>query len=105
MAFTENLSPFFDTKGHAVAAVFTVNPSAVTPTTLQAKVIFEAPTEQVTVYDVDIEAAAPSLMVKTGDIPGVRRTSSVVVNGATYIVERVVPDGTGVSTVYLRTSS
>lgn len=96
MAFTENLSLFFDQDGFAVEAVFNLSP---TPRTVS--VIFNTPSQSVEMYGTETEADAPNLMARTADLTGVGRAKTVTVNSVIYKVERIAHDGTGVSTVYL----
>ncbi|HEY0545315.1 MAG TPA: head-tail joining protein [Pyrinomonadaceae bacterium] len=96
MAFTEDLTLFFDPDGFAIEAVFNLSP---TPRT--ASVIFNTPSQAVDIYDAQVEADAPNLLAKTSDLSGVKRGTTVTVNSVAYKVERIADDGTGVSTVYL----
>jgi hypothetical protein len=102
VAFTEDLSPFFDVAGHAVAAVFHLGGAPAV--NLNAKVIFDNPTEEVTLYETAIEARAPTLLAKTAEIPGVVRGKTVTVNSITYTIVKVtaIDDG-AVSQVHLQT--
>lgn len=98
MAFTEDLSPFFDaTTGFAVPAVF--KRGSTTLATLS--VIFNNPSQSVEIYDTQLEEVAPFLLAPTALLAGIKRNDTVTVNGATYRIERIHPDGTGVSTVSL----
>ena len=99
MAFTEDLSLFFDPDGFAIEGVFNLGGSpAVTRT---VSVIFNTPSQSVDLYGTQVEADAPNLLAATSDLAGVTRARTVTIAGTTYKVERIVPDGTGVSTVYL----
>jgi hypothetical protein len=48
-----------------------------------------------------VENASPSLTVRTSDVEGIGRGSSVIVDGLTYFVVEVRPDGAGVTTLIL----
>lgn len=98
MAFTENLDQFFSTDDFAVEAVFTLSNAS----TRTVKVIFDTPSQNVEIYDTDIEADAPFLRCKTSDVVGIEN-GTVTVNGNVYKVKKVTKDdGTGVSLVYLK---
>lgn len=93
MAFTEDLSLFFETDDFAVEAIFG---------TKKVNVIFNTPTQEVTVYDQEIVSDAPFLTCRTSDLSGVAPRSPVKVGGTTYTIARITNDGTGVSQVYLK---
>lgn len=96
--FTEDLSQFFDEQtGFAVRARFTRGAVEVAT----ASVIFSDPSQSVEIYAVDLEESAPTLLAPTAPLAAVKRKDTVAVNGATYSVERLRPDGTGITTVYL----
>lgn len=100
MAFTEDLSVFFDTKtGFADDAVINLSPTG----TRRVKVIFNTPTQSVQIFDSSIEADAPNLQVETSDLTGVRKgRETITVRGRTYSIEKIADDGTGLSTLYLK---
>jgi hypothetical protein len=98
LAFTEDLSLFFDvTKGFAVPAVFTRGEVEIAT----ASVIFNDPSQAAEIYGTPIEAAAPFLQAPTASLVALKRGDTATVNDATYRVEIIRPDGTGVSNVFL----
>mgnify|MGYP000538227379 CR=1 FL=1 len=99
MAFTEDLTQFFDTDDFAVEAIFTLSPSG----TRTVKTIFDTPTQSVDIYDSSIEADAPLLRCKTSDLASVKNNANVEIDSTNYKVKRIVNDGTGISIVYLKT--
>ena len=97
MAFTEDLSLFFDVSGgFAVAAVITMGSS-----TRSIPVIFNDPTQSVEIYDTSVEAGAPFLQAQATDVAGVKKGHTAQVNSVTYKIERVHRDGTGLAILYL----
>lgn len=96
--FEEDLSLFFDVEtGFAVNAVFTRG--VVTIATVA--VIFNDPSKSVEINNTDIEEPAPFLQAPTVLLAAVKRGDTATVNGATYRIERIHPDGTGASIVLL----
>ena len=99
MAFTEDFGVFFNESDFAVGATITLQTGA----TRQIKIIFDAVTQNVSLYDTNIEANTPNFQCQSSDMAGVKtRVSTIAINGKTYTIERIEPDGTGVSTVYLK---
>jgi hypothetical protein len=90
MAFTEDLSPFFDTDEFAVSALW--NGTTTVP------VIFD------NAYDEGIGMAAllPIVTGKAADFPGVAAGQTLLINGVTYKIDTPQPDGTGLVTLILK---
>ena len=97
MAFVEDFAVFFNPADFAVAAVFQRQNVPV----VACHVIFDDPTQQIEVYDQAVEELAPRLRARTADVTDVRRKDVVEVNGSLYRVERLSPDGTGVTNITL----
>lgn len=96
--FQEDLSPFFDvTTGFAVSAVFKRDAATIAT----VAVIFNDPSKSVEINNTDIEEPAPFLQAPTASLVAVQRGDTVTVNGATFRIERIHPDGTGTSLVLL----
>jgi len=93
--FAEMFDAFFDTTGFAVPATLTVSgtPSAVT-------VIFDAayvdPLGQ-------IEGSVPMVWLTTSEAGAVVQGDTILVGATTYTVVEVMPDGTGITQLRLRT--
>lgn len=98
MAFTEDLSQFFETDDFAVEAVITLPDSSLRT----VKTIFNTPSQSVEIYDTNIESDAPNLTVKTADLTGVKTRNSINVGGTDYLIEHISHDGTGVSTLFIK---
>ena len=98
MAFAEDLSQFFDTDDFAVLAVFT---RAGEPL-VTAYVIYNGPSHAVRVEGTAVEEAAPFLLAQAEAVEEVLRKDDVAVDGeGDFVVERVHPDGTGLTLIYL----
>lgn len=96
--FQEDLSPFFDvTTGFGVNAVFKRGVATIAT----VAVIFNDPSASVEIYNTDIGEPAPFLQAPTASLAAVKRGDMATVNGATYRIERLHPDGTGTSIVRL----
>jgi hypothetical protein len=95
--FAEDVSLFFDQGEFAVEAVFTRAGAEVAT----ASVIFNAPSHEVNFGQAAVEESAPFLMAPSASLAAVRRKDAVAVNGADYFVERLHPDGTGMTVAYL----
>lgn len=90
MPFAEDLAPFFSIAGFATAVVFN---GALSVNAIFDNAYFEA--EQTV-------GTQPQLTCKTADLATVAVGASVVVNGTSYTVANIEPDGTGVSVVQLQ---
>lgn len=103
MAFTEDLTVFFDAADHAVSATWT--PAAGGgPFTIE--VIFENGYREYELGEAGQAGAQPFFLVSGTQIAqgsGMKRGDTVAVNSVNYTVAQVEPDGTGVSRVWLRT--
>lgn len=97
MAFAENFAQFFDTDEFAGEAVFTRGGETVAT----AAVIFNGPSHQVSVYETGVEEPAPFLLAASASVAAVKRRDAAAVNGAVHVVERIEPDGTGLTKLYL----
>lgn len=89
MAFTEDLTAFFDTSDFAITA--TVGGSSVNG-------ILDSEFVEVG----DVEAARPVFMCASSDVPSVTHGTTVVASGTTYKVIGIEPDGTGITQLYLQ---
>jgi hypothetical protein len=96
--FTEDLSQFFDeTTGFAISVTFMRGAAEIAT----VRAIFNDPSHSVEVQSTDIEEAAPFLQAPTASLAPVKRGDKATVNGAHFRVERLHPDGTGTSIVWL----
>lgn len=91
MAFTEDLSAFFDVAGFAVAA------------------LYQGVTTVDGIFDADYaeplgniaEGRSPVFIYRSADLPSVAHGHTLVINATTYLVRGVEPDGTGVTLLRL----
>ena len=98
MAFVEDLAPFFDdVSGFAVVATITRGATPV----VTCNVIFDRPSEPVGLYDQEIEELSPRVKGPTAELATVKRGDTVTVSAVAYRVERLRPDGTGVTILHL----
>lgn len=98
MAFTEDLSPFFDVDdGFAVEAEFARGATLLKT----CNVIFDDPTHEVSLYEQGVEERAPTLRAKSADVATIKRGDIATVNAVDYRVERIHADGTGITIIYL----
>lgn len=56
-----------------------------------------------TMYGVEIEASKPTLICSTDEIATVRSRMTVTIRSVVYTVEKIERNGTGASSVYLKT--
>lgn len=92
MAFTEDLAPFFADFG--VSAIYTpVGGVAATITVIFNK-DYSLPQG---VGEVGIPTSAPVATCKTADVSTASRGATLVIDGVTYNVIEVAPDGTGIT--------
>lgn len=93
MAFTEDLTQFFDTDDFGVAATI----GAATVNGIFENQFLGAPGEA------PVAGTVPTFTCRTTDVSSVvSGTSTAVINSATYTVVGIHPDGTGVTTLILR---
>jgi hypothetical protein len=103
MAFDDSadLDALFDTDDFAVVAE--ISDPADEDFDLTINVIFDATTEQVTVYgETNVEAANPQFRCKTSDLATVKRKYIATIASQAYKIERMEAEGDGkTSVVYL----
>ncbi len=93
MAFTEDLTAMFDvTYGFAVNATYK---------TRTIPVIFDEQYYAEQGIDVDIASSRPAATCKTSDVSTAAEGDSIVIDGTTYTVTTVMPDGTGITVLSL----
>jgi len=100
--FTEDLTPFFDLAGFAYEATWT---PAAGGGPYSVQVIFDNPDYNNSLGDAGDTGLAPRCMasdVQLAQGAGITRNDSLVINGTTYKVADINPDGTGVTTLVLR---
>lgn len=90
MPFVEDMSAFFNTAEFATPA--TIGGVAV-------DVIFEQPFADP--FGAVVDAAQPQCWAPSASVQAARQGTAVVVGGVSYQVERIEPDGTGVSRITL----
>src|ERR1043165_3285404 len=94
--FAEDRSQFFDTRDFAEVATLHLAGGV----TRALNVIFNDPSQEVTVYDTAVEASRPTMQCLKEDVAGLARGNLVDVSGGTHTVVRIAADGTGLVTVY-----
>jgi hypothetical protein len=101
MAFTEDLSQFFDTDDFAVAAIIKTSAAAVVR---NINVIFDKPSNPLALFEGQVTKPMPFVRCRTADVADVIANShTMTIAGTEYrIVEPPEDDGTGVSTVQIR---
>lgn len=99
MAFTEDLTPFFDTNDFAVEATIK-NPDNSTLRT--ANVIFDDGRQNAGLLNAGIEVPNTTMRCKTADLASVTHNHKVTIGATTYRIINRQDDGTGVSTVALQ---
>lgn len=92
MAFTEDLTPFFDTDDFAVAATYNGS------TTVNG--IFDNGFASVGAGP-GVEGSLPSFTCRAADVSSAAHGDTLVISGTTYSVVGVHPDGTGVMVLAL----
>lgn len=97
MAFTEDLSAFFDTDDFAVEAVFTRG----VDTIATVNVIFDVPTEYVAYDQVNVAADNPYCQAISSEVAAIRRGDTCTIDSVAYGVRLIKADGTGVTHIDL----
>jgi hypothetical protein len=100
MAFTEDLSPFFDTDDFAVSAVIKTAAGATVRT---INVILTSALAALQLLGAEALTSEPSVLCKTSDLSGVVVNDyKLTVGAVTYRITDRKDDGTGVSTLQIR---
>lgn len=100
MAFEEDLTPFFDLNGFAVAAVVKDAGGAAIR---NANVVLETPTREAELHGADVMLPTPFAVIRTADARDIRRGCTLTIGAAVYAVtEPPEDDGTGLTTLRLR---
>lgn len=95
MPFTEDLAPFLSTSDFAVTA---------TVGGVSVSVIFDrAHVEAMGGFGGGIDATQPTALLKTSDVTAqsIARNTAIVIDGTTYYVQSLQPDGTGMTLLVL----
>jgi len=93
-----DLVAFFDTDAFAQTAVYTHLGYPAT----QIPVIFDSEYSVVQeIGEPGMGVPTPQALCKTADVENASRGDTLVVNGTTYYVQEVRPDGTGITTLIL----
>lgn len=96
MNFADDLDIFFS--DFAVTATYTPAAGA----DKMVKVIFDAVYESVSMYDgVAVSSASPAAHCKSADVVGVKANDALAIDGSTYRIAEIQPDGTGMTTLIL----
>lgn len=90
---TDDLSIFTSTNDFAAAAALNG--------TTAINVIFDAAYEAINLQTGEVEGTAPVAICKESDVSGVSHGDTLLVNGTTYHIRGVRPDGTGLTTLIL----
>ena len=83
--FAEDLAPFFDPADHGTEALYD-------GATVPIDGIFDAEY----VEPLSVESSGPAYLCPVASVPGVAHGKALIINGTTYLVRGVQPDGTGV---------
>lgn len=94
MAMLEDLSPFFSTAEFADTAIIGGT---------EVRVIFERPFADP--FGGVVDSTQPQCLAPSASVLHARQGASVVIGGQAYTVERIEPDGTGLSRIVLYPSA
>lgn len=96
MAFTEDLSEFFDNDDFAVAAT-------ITGITGSVYGIYDKEYVEVSIGSIDVVGYKPTFTCQTSDITDVDRTTMVTIAGETetFIISHIENQGDGISRIIL----
>jgi hypothetical protein len=93
-----DLAAFFDTDAFAQTAVYT----RLGYSSIPIPVIFDSEYSVVQeIGEPGMGVPSPQALCKTADVANASRGDTLVVNGTTYYVQEVRPDGTGITTLIL----
>jgi hypothetical protein len=101
VAFTEDLSQFFEEDDFAVAVAIKIAAGASVRT---ISGIFNTPSQEVEIFDTNFEGNLPSVLCRSSDLAGITNAHTMTISAVVYRITKIEPDGTGVSTVHLRKS-
>jgi len=96
VAFAEDFTTFFDSaQGFAVDALYNGTDTV--------RVIFDKAWYQDTPGTAGIASTQPMALAELANLPAAAADDTLVINGTTYTVTEVHPDGTGLVMLLLRT--
>lgn len=93
----ELVDEFFDTGDFAVVATYT--PAGGSPVSI--KVVFDAPFAITEVEGMQYQNIDPVAHCRTADVANATDEATLIINGVTYRVKEVQPDGGGVTNLAL----
>jgi hypothetical protein len=105
VAFTEDLTQFFDVDEFAVTAVIKSWVARNSTELRTIPVIFNDPMQEVAVFGAEVETNLSFVQCRTSDLAGVTRSHTMTIGGVDYRIAGIASDGTGVSNVQLRVGS
>lgn len=93
----EELAAFFDTSEHGTAATFTrAGQSGVAVTCIFRNEFFAVADGMV-----EVETSQPMVTVETSKVSGVAHGDTMAIDGTTYNIVAIRPDGTGITDLVL----
>lgn len=99
MAFTEDLSVFFQVADFGVTATWTPSSTGVDQA---INGIFDAQSTELPSSSPDVLTSAPRFLCAEADVSDMAENDDVLVNDTSFLVSYVDPDGTGVANVFLK---
>ena len=90
MAFTENLSEFFDTDDFAISAIWIKDGND-----QEIIGLFDSPYSRVGLSIPGIQSARTVFTVMEADVSGVAHGQTIRIGAMTYVIRGVEPDGSG----------
>ena len=94
---TQDLLNFFDTETHGSNATVTINGSASTISVIINKEYFAIAGESV-----DVDGTQPVVTCRSSDVTNIDTADTIAIDGITYNIVNIQPDGTGTTTLILQ---
>jgi len=93
----QDLLNFFDTETHGSNATVTINGSASTISVIINKEYFAIAGESV-----DVDGTQPVVTCRSSDVTNIDTADTIAIDGITYNIVNIQPDGTGTTTLILQ---
>ena len=88
---------FFDTDTHGSTATVTINGSGSSISVIINKEYFAIAGESV-----DVDGTQPVVTCRSSDVTGIDTADTIAIDGVTYNIVNIQPDGTGMTTLILQ---
>tara|TARA_R100000697_G_scaffold72682_1_gene85040 strand:+ start:1740 stop:2042 length:303 start_codon:yes stop_codon:yes gene_type:complete len=93
----QDLLNFFDTDAHGATATVSINGSASSISVIINKEYFAIAGESV-----DVDGTQPVVTCRSSDVTNIDTADTIAIDGTTFNIVNIQPDGTGITTLILQ---